>query len=175
KEEDVALKIIPHDGVSDLKKSLPRKLRGWANDKARFLVIRDNDRGNCKERKLELEKICEEFGKNKIVKIRIVCQELEAWYIGDLHAIYSAGFAKKAVLKKQNRGKYSDPDQIERPIEALNGITIESIDVKTQKLMFSESVAPNMNVEGNLSISFQQTVLAMKSLLNELNLPKKRS
>jgi len=38
---------ITHEGKCDLEKSIPRKLRAWAVPGDRFVVLRDNDGGDC--------------------------------------------------------------------------------------------------------------------------------
>ena len=38
---------VPHDGKDDLERSIPRKLRGWREPGVRFVIVRDNDRGDC--------------------------------------------------------------------------------------------------------------------------------
>lgn len=46
--------ILEHQSVSSMKKSVPVKLRALGNAQAKFLILRDNDNGNCGERKPEL-------------------------------------------------------------------------------------------------------------------------
>lgn len=91
-------KVIPHQGVTDLERSLPRKLRAWRNPHARFIVLRDNDRGDCMARKTKLTNICQQAGREGQFKVRIVCQELEAWFLGDLPALEKAFGAVPWIL-----------------------------------------------------------------------------
>ena len=44
---DKSFICIPHEGKQDLEKSIPRKLRAWHEPGARFVVVRDNDGGDC--------------------------------------------------------------------------------------------------------------------------------
>ncbi len=67
---------VPHEGKQDLEKSIPRKLRAWNEAGVRFVVIRDNDRDECKKVKSRLRNVCEQAGRPETV-IRIACQELE--------------------------------------------------------------------------------------------------
>ena len=39
---------ITHHGKQDLEKSIPRKLRAWNQPHDRFVIIRDNDNGDCR-------------------------------------------------------------------------------------------------------------------------------
>ena len=84
--------IIAHDGKSDLERSIPRKLRGWLAPGTRFLILRDNDRGDCRARKAHLASLVDAGGKTGQAKVRIVCQELEAWFLADVPALVSAGY-----------------------------------------------------------------------------------
>jgi hypothetical protein len=77
---------IAHEGKSDLEKSIPRKLRAWAVPGDRFVVVRDNDGGDCLALKDHLSGVCQSAGRTETL-IRIVCQELEAWYLGQPDAI----------------------------------------------------------------------------------------
>jgi hypothetical protein len=39
---------VPHEGKQDLEKSIPKKLRAWREPGVRFVVLRDNDGGDCR-------------------------------------------------------------------------------------------------------------------------------
>ncbi len=80
---------IPHEGKSDLEKSLPRKLGNRRQPGDRFIVIRDNDGGDCKALKASLVQMCQNAGRSDTL-VRIVCQELEAWYFGEPAAMAAA-------------------------------------------------------------------------------------
>ena len=107
------VRIIPHQGAPDLEKSLPRKLRGWRNPHARFLVIRDNDSGDCVGRKQRLQEIVSGAGRGTQTRIRIVCQELEAWFLGDRAALDGAGVLPESANPAAIRG---DVDKINQSI-----------------------------------------------------------
>ena len=80
---------IHHEGKSDLEKSIPRKLRAWREPGVRFVVLRDNDGTDCVFLKQRLLKICSDAG-GKDTLVRIVCEELEAWYLGEPDALAEA-------------------------------------------------------------------------------------
>ena len=82
----VAYQVVPHEGKSDLKKSLPRKLTAWGVPGARFVVLIDQDSNNCKKLKAELRALCDGTEAEPPL-IRIVCRSLESWVIGDLDAV----------------------------------------------------------------------------------------
>lgn len=108
----LVFQCVAHEGKSDLERSLPRKLRGWREPDVRFVVLRDNDGGDCKALKERLLDLCKGAGRPDTL-IRIVCQELEAWYLGDLAALDAAYGSK--VGRYAGRQKYRDPDAFGSP------------------------------------------------------------
>ena len=80
---------VPHEGKSDLDKSIPRKLKAWLEPGVRFVVVRDNDNADCSDIKAKLVRQCQQAGRPDTL-VRLVCQELESWYIGDLAALAEA-------------------------------------------------------------------------------------
>jgi hypothetical protein len=107
---------IKHEGRSDLESSIPRKLRAWNEPDAKFIVLRDNDGGDCIQLKAHLRQLCAE-GHRDDVLVRIACQELEAWYLGDLAAL-AEEYAVKIAASQTGR-TYRDPDRIGSPASLL--------------------------------------------------------
>ena len=153
---DARLQIITHNVVSDLERSLPRKLRGWRNPDSAFLVVRDNDGGNCAARKARLQKIIDDAGRADRTLIRIVCQELEAWFLGDRQAMHDAGVLPAGANPAILRG---NPDQIDKPSrrldEYLKGYA---------KIEGALKIAPYMEPDRNRSVSFRHIVNALLRL-----------
>lgn len=104
---------VPHQGKSDLDLSIPRKLSAWRIPNDRFVIVRDNDNANCLEIKSKLLKMCAESGRNDTL-IRLVCQELEGWYLGDLEALAKAYNVPK-LNSSAHRKKFIDPDAWQKP------------------------------------------------------------
>lgn len=53
--------IRPHEGKSDLKRSIPKKLKGFAQHKEQttgFIIIQDQDSNDCRQLKQELVALC---------------------------------------------------------------------------------------------------------------------
>lgn len=113
----VGFKLIPHEGKSDLEKSLKIKLRGWRTPETRFIVVRDQDSGDCKRIKTRLRALCEEAERPDTL-IRIACQELEAWFVADLAAVEQA-FERPGLAKLQDKEKYRQPDLLGSPSKEL--------------------------------------------------------
>jgi hypothetical protein len=51
-----------------------------------FVVLRDQDSGDCLEIKERLMALCGRAGKEDAL-VRIACRELESFYLGDLKAV----------------------------------------------------------------------------------------
>ena len=51
---ELLFQCVPHEGWTDLERSIPRKLSGWREPGVRFAVVRDNDGGDCHARKQAL-------------------------------------------------------------------------------------------------------------------------
>jgi predicted ATP-dependent endonuclease of OLD family len=154
--------IIEHEGVSSLEKSLPRKLRGWTDPSAKFLIMRDNDNGDCLARKAKLEGIIAGAGKKDRTVVRIVCQEIEAWFLGDPKALEAAGFLKKDARPKLLK---RDPDCVVKPSKELEGLVRRySKNRGYQKKSGAMKIANHLNIEQNKSLSFKHAVASIKQL-----------
>ena len=149
--------IIAHQGKSDLEKSIPRKLRGWGDPAARFLILRDNDRGDCKSRKALLSTMVGQAGKSNVSKVRIVCQELESWFLADQPALVAAGYAQPGKLYSFSS---KDPDAITHPVHEM-----EKLRPGYGKINGANNIAPHMDPENQRSASFRNTILAIRELI----------
>jgi len=104
---------VAHQGKSDLDASIPRKLRAWQYPGDRFVVVRDNDAADCVAVLHKINGMCAEAGRPDTL-VRLACQELEAWYLGDLEAVAGA-FAHPKANTSALRTKFSDPDGWQKP------------------------------------------------------------
>jgi len=153
-------KIHNFQNKDRLLKRLPERMKAYANfihDDWRIVVLVDEDRSDCQELK---KKLCHASSivtqkKGNIVLHRIVVEELESWFIGDVAAIRAEYEKIPASLSKQ--AKFRDPD-------AIKGGTWEELDkilkkygyeTGLQKMDFAQKVSPHMDVENNQSRSFQ--------------------
>ena len=108
---------VAHNGKQELERSIPRKLKAWQVPGDRFCVIRDNDGGDCVAVKGRLQGLCRDAGRPDAV-VRIACQELEAWYFGDLAAVADE-YEDESVARMGDRKGYRDPDAIAQPSRRL--------------------------------------------------------
>ena len=114
---DMVFQCISHDGKTDLERNVPIKLRSWREPGVRFVVIRDSDQGDCVEIKRRLVRMCAEAGRPDTL-VRIVCQELEAWYLGEPDALADA-FGDERLRRIGRRARFRDPDGVQKPSEAV--------------------------------------------------------
>ena len=145
---DLLFQCVPHDGKGDLEKSIPRKLRAWREPGVRFVVVRDNDRGDCKALKEYLRGLCADRQEEDCL-IRIACQELEAWYLGEPDALAEA-FGKESLRRVGSRARFRKPDEIPYPARELSRLVPHY-----QKIAGARAIAGNLTRERNRSPSFQ--------------------
>lgn len=114
---DLQFLCVAHEGKQDLEKSIPRKLQNWREPGVRFVIVRDNDGGDCRSLKERLVAACEDAGRSDSV-VRLACQELEAWYLGDPDALARA-FEDEALAGVGKKSRFRDPDSVAQPSAAL--------------------------------------------------------
>ncbi len=139
---------IPHEGKQDLEKSIPRKLYAWREPGVRFVIVRDNDGGDCIALKHSLAALCAKAGRADSL-VRIACQELEAWYFGEPAAMAQA-FGNDKLNKVGNKAQYRNPDNIQQPSREIARLVPEF-----QKISGARRIASFLSRDGNRSQSFQ--------------------
>ena len=118
---DLSFKCIPFEGKQDLEKNIPIKLKGYNIPNTQFIILRDQDSGDCKTIKSNLSQICQ-LAHRPDTLIRIACKELESWYFGDLYSVEKA-LSIENLLQFSNKRKYREPDLIMNPKRELKNIT----------------------------------------------------
>jgi len=144
---EVRFKCIPHEGKIDLLKSIPRKLKAWREPGVHFIVIIDNDNRDCKELKAELLELCRNSGRDNTL-VRIACQELEAWYLGDPEALAIA-FRNNKLRHLSRKAPFRIPDKIHNPSKQ-----IERLVPGFQKISGARAIASHIDRVRNSSMSF---------------------
>ena len=152
--------LRPHNGKSDLKKSIPKKIKAFSHfyQPVKVIVIHDQDSNDCKKLKKSLMDLCKRNG-NCPVLVRIACKELESWYLGDMDAIEKVYPKFKAKIYK-NSAKFRNPDIIQASQE------LEIIIPEFQKGFTSKNISKFISVEKNTSISFLHLVSGITKFLN---------
>lgn len=148
---------VPHEGKQDLERSVPRKLRAWREPGVRFLVLRDNDGADCRQLKARLAAACADGGRTDTV-VRIACQELEAWYLGDAAAL-AVAFADDSLRGLPSKARYRDPDAVQQPAAALAELV-----PAFQKVSGARAMATRLGAEQNASRSFRAFVAGVARL-----------
>lgn len=148
---DLSFLCLPHEGKQDLEKSIPRKLRAWRESGVRFIVIRDNDGGDCRSLKSNLVALCQEGGRVTAL-VRIACQELEAWYLGEPDAIAEA-YGDERLRRIGGRALYREPDDISCPSAKMATLVPEF-----QKISGARRMASRLSRERNISPSFKALI-----------------
>lgn len=156
---------VVHEGKNDLEKSIPRKLRGWRDPGSAFVVIRDNDGSDCLVVKSRLRELCASAGRPETV-IRIACQELEAWYLGDPEALAEA-FDDPRLAELSRRSRYRDPDAVTRPSAELARLV-----PAFQKVKGARAMGKHVDPHRCTSRSFQVFVAAVERLNSTLAVTK---
>ncbi|MDO4560448.1 MAG: DUF4276 family protein [bacterium] len=153
--EETSFITIPHQGYGDLRRSVENKLNSWRGDDIRFVIVHDQDNKDCILIKQELEEICKPYRQE--VLIRIACQELEAWYFGDLKAV-SAAYGRD-LSAFVNKKKYRAPDCIRNPKELLRQLIPEH-----QQISGAKRIASRMDLASNNSKSFNAFISGVRQL-----------
>lgn len=155
--DGVAFQTVPHRGKSDLRRSIPHKLKAWNEPgDIRFVIVHDQDTTDCIELKKELLQLTK--GSARPVLIRIACQELEAWYFGDLQAVAQA-YQIPRIAALAGKRKYRTPDAIHAPKEELRKLIPGH-----QQIDGARRIAPYMDIQHNTSASFQTFVRGVRHL-----------
>lgn len=155
--EGVIWRAIVFEGKQDLEKRLVKKLRGYLNPDARFVILRDKDAADCKAIKKQLTEKCIEAGKPEVL-IRIACHELESWYLADLAAV-ERGLKISGLASRQGKSLFRTPDATVNPSYEL-----ERIVPFYQKLGGSRAIGPYLDPDNTRSNSFRVFVSGIRLL-----------
>ena len=176
----VSSKIHAFRGKPDLLAKLPNRLKdyqAWLPPDWKIVILIDQDREDCVELKEKLEIMAISSGlitksscqKDKSFQVlnRIVIEELEAWFFGDVQAIRQA--YPKVSANLANQQPYRDPD-------AIKGGTWEALERVLKKAGYhpgglekykaSSEISQYMDPELNRSKSFQVFYQGLLELIN---------
>ena len=154
---DVRPHFIVFQGKQDLEKRMVLRMRHWLLPDSRFLVMRDQDSGNCKQVKAALVERCRTAGHPNAV-VRVACRELESFFIGDWEAVAQA-FGRPALARLARSATFREPDAIGSPKQELarrlGGY---------QPCDGARRIAPLVDPAGNRSPSFRALRSAVMAL-----------
>lgn len=145
---EVTLHFQVFEGKQDLEKQLERRIKHWRLPNSRFLVMRDQDSGDCVRIKEKLRGICSAAGRNEAV-VRVACRELESFFVGDWAAVALA-FEKPSLASRARTAKYRNPDNLGSPSKELKqALTTYS------KRDGARRISRKLDPDRNKSVSFQ--------------------
>ncbi len=151
--------VIAHDGKQDLERRLPTRLSAWNIPGDRFMVLRDRDGADCIAVRKNLQQLCRKAGKPETV-VRIACDNLEAWYLGDLATL--GKIYGKPLAQHQDKEKFRNPDELGNPTQEVQRLVPQFGKVTGASLMGGQ-----MTRDGNRSPSFRKFWQGVDRLLAE--------
>lgn len=163
---DPAIKprLLAFEGKQDLEKQMVRKMRGYINPQARFIVMRDQDAmPDCRVIKDALSARCAEAGRKSVALVRIACHELESFYLADLAAV-ETGLGINGVARYQGTAKFRNPDAVQNPSKELLALTRQ----RYQKVSGSRAIGQHLDVGNDRSSSFKNLIAGIKRMEQEL-------
>jgi hypothetical protein len=161
---EISFRLIPFEGKQDLEKQLVKRIRGYQNRNARFIVLRDLDsHPDCIALKQRLIALCHEAGKAENCLVRLACRELEAFYLADLVAVERA-LMVSGLSKKQNKSKFRTPDAVGSPSRELKQLTGQVY----EKIAGSRAIGEHIKLDNTRSPSFRNLIAGIRRLEQEL-------
>lgn len=161
---EVSFRLIPFSGKQDLEKQLVKRIRGYQNRKARFIVLRDLDsHPDSLALKQRLIELCHESGKGENCLVRLACRELETFYLADLAAVERA-LEISGLLKKKGSSKFRTPDSLGSPSRELKLLTRQGY----EKVAGSRAIGDYLELDNTRSPSFRNLIEGIRRMENEL-------
>lgn len=146
-------------GKQDLEKNIEKKLKNWQTPNTVFLIMRDQDSGDCVEIKNNLLTKVKLSGREDRTLVRIACHELESFYLGDLEAV---AIGLGINHPSQTSSKYRTPDRLRNAKEELRKITKN----KYQPTSGSRAISPHLKIDAtNKSVSFNVLINGILKLI----------
>ncbi|MGQ3052697.1 MAG: DUF4276 family protein [Roseateles sp.] len=163
--QGVRHRVIPFEGKQDLEKQMSRRIRGYQNPSARFIVLRDQDsHPDCKALKAGLVLRCKATGRQAQCLVRIACTELETFYLADLAAVERA-LEIPGLAKQQGSRKFRHPDALGSPSRELRALT----KLRYEKRAGSRLIGQQLDLNNERSPSFKHLIAGIRRLGAELD------
>ena len=162
--EGVGHRVIPFQGKQDMEKRMTMRIRGYLNQEARFIVLRDQDsHADCVALKQALRTRCAEAGRGAHCLVRIACTELESFYLADLAAVAQA-LDMPGLARQQQQRKFRQPDRLGSPSQELRALTKH----RYEKRDGSARIGMHLALDNTRSPSFHHLVNAIRRFGAEL-------
>jgi hypothetical protein len=161
--EGITPRYISFEGKQDLEKQLVKRIRGYRNPGARFVILRDQDSNpDCAAVKAKLSDLSSRAGRPDAL-IRIACRELESFYLADLEAV-EKGLGITGLARQQQNKLFREPDRLGSPSKMLKDLTKGLY----QKISGSREIAPHLDTNNTRSTSFHHLVAGIRRLAGEM-------
>lgn len=161
---EICARLLAFEGKQDLEKQMVRKMKGYMNPHARFIVMRDQDATpDCRLVKRSLLEKCELAGRLSVSLVRIACRELETFYLADLAAV-EAGLGIGGLADMQQQAKFRRPDELHNPSRLIDALTTK----RYHKVSGSRQIGKHLQVDNERSSSFKNLVAGIKKIEHEL-------
>lgn len=157
--DDIVVHYQTGGGHSDFRNLVRAVLHEWRTPGARFIVLCDQDQSDCVERKQELLALIPER-QRRSTTTRIVCDELESWYVGEpavLEQVLPELGPVAAVPELRGR-----PDAIARP---SHRIARRLGWKKLKKVALASEVGALIDPDANTSHSFNLFVRTVRGII----------
>lgn len=162
---ELIFQCVVYNGWADLERSVPGTLKSWHVPGDRFMVVRDSDQHDCYELKQRIIESCNGSGHDDVL-VRIVCQELEAWYLGDFDALAQAYNAPR-LLQQRRKARFRNPDTVVNPAEVVSRM-VSGVNGRFNKTDAARRMGNAMDLEQNRSGSFRVFVEGVRRLGGKL-------
>jgi hypothetical protein len=163
--ENISFSIYKHQGKRDLEKAIAKAVPSISKmPDSKILIVMDQDNADCKAVKKHIIDDLINGHCHCSYFVRIVCRELESWFLGDLGAVGKA-YTRFKATEHSHKTELKDVDYITTPHKYLCKIIPEYSRRETlPKIETASKIAPFMNLENNKSKSFNHTIDAIKKL-----------
>jgi hypothetical protein len=163
-DQRINVRLLDFEGKQDLEKQMVKRMRGYINPYARFIVIRDQDSApDCNVIKAELLNRCADANRLNVTLVRIACHELESFYLADLAAV-EASLEISGLARHQKSSKFRSPDTLQKPSKELLVLTKH----RYQKVSSSRLIGQHLDIANTRSISFRNLILGIQRMEQEL-------
>ena len=153
---DVEVIYLVAEGHFALRRMIATKLRHWRKPNSTFIILCDQDSADCVERKSVLAGQVPEYHRQNAL-VRIVCTELEGWYLADAKAL------RAALPEIGDRPLPADllgpPDSIHRPARRLADFA------SFRKRDLAREMGRRISLEPNTSHSFNLFLQTLRQIL----------
>ena len=152
----VPVHIRVAEGHVDIRREIRKTTRLWRVPHTQFVVWCDQDSDDCKLRKQELLSYVPESRLGEVT-VRIVCTELEGWYLADKNAL-------RAALPDIGDHPWppdllGPPDSIHRPASRLADFA------SFRKRDLAREMGRRISLEPNTSHSFNLFIRTLRQIL----------